>query len=239
LSSETKQAKICAARSKKNAKSSRKNTRARHRSAKKREKERAGEFEQELAKQSKVLSANQKRFYQHNRRQSFKNKARKERSARKAELNRAVLSKVQSPQKAQSGRLSTSKNDKTKNKRRQTNRLPSARKSHEFRQRRRRRANGQRSRRSFSRRNASARENKKSASRRRRNSQKNSSLGEKLQNQAKSSNLRLDTEDANAELNLIGKTTADAEYEIDRFFDEAYIAACRASASFTASARAR
>ena len=34
----------------------------------------------------------------------------------------------------------------------------------------------------------------------------------------------IDGEDANAELNLIGKTTADAEYEIDRFLDEAYMA---------------
>ena len=51
------------------------------------------------------------------------------------------------------------------------------------------------------------------------------SLGEKLQNQAKDANLRLDVEDANAELNLIGKTTADAEYEIDRFLDEAYLSA--------------
>jgi DNA mismatch repair protein MutS2 len=49
--------------------------------------------------------------------------------------------------------------------------------------------------------------------------------GEKLQSQAKDSNLRLDTEDLNAELNLIGRTTADAEYEIDRFLDEAYLAA--------------
>jgi DNA mismatch repair protein MutS2 len=50
------------------------------------------------------------------------------------------------------------------------------------------------------------------------------SRAEKLQKQATSSNLRLDTEDADAELNLIGKTTADAEYEIDRFLDEAYLA---------------
>ncbi len=49
--------------------------------------------------------------------------------------------------------------------------------------------------------------------------------GEKLQAQAKNSNLRLDTEDLSAELNLIGRTTADAEYEIDRFLDEAYLAA--------------
>jgi DNA mismatch repair protein MutS2 len=34
----------------------------------------------------------------------------------------------------------------------------------------------------------------------------------------------IDGADAPAELNLIGKTTADAEYEIDRFLDEAYMA---------------
>ena len=49
--------------------------------------------------------------------------------------------------------------------------------------------------------------------------------GEKLQSAAKNSNLRLDTEDLSAELNLIGQTTSDAEYEIDRFLDEAYLAA--------------
>jgi DNA mismatch repair protein MutS2 len=34
----------------------------------------------------------------------------------------------------------------------------------------------------------------------------------------------IDTADVNTELNLIGKTTADAEYELDRFIDEAYMA---------------
>lgn len=34
----------------------------------------------------------------------------------------------------------------------------------------------------------------------------------------------IDGRDIAAELNLIGKTTADAEYEIDRFLDEAYMA---------------
>ncbi len=34
----------------------------------------------------------------------------------------------------------------------------------------------------------------------------------------------IDAPDADAELNLIGKTTADAEYELDRFLDEAYMA---------------
>lgn len=48
---------------------------------------------------------------------------------------------------------------------------------------------------------------------------------EKLQKQSKDTNLRLDAEDANAELNLIGRTTNDAEYEIDKFLDEAYLSA--------------
>ena len=47
---------------------------------------------------------------------------------------------------------------------------------------------------------------------------------EKLQKQASNSTLRIDTEDAASELNLIGKTTAEAEYELDRFLDEAYLA---------------
>ncbi|HJS24385.1 MAG TPA: Smr/MutS family protein [Pyrinomonadaceae bacterium] len=34
----------------------------------------------------------------------------------------------------------------------------------------------------------------------------------------------IDSPDAAAELNLIGKTTAEAEYELDRFIDEAYMA---------------
>ncbi len=34
----------------------------------------------------------------------------------------------------------------------------------------------------------------------------------------------LDAPDASAELNLIGRTTAEAEYELDRFIDEAYLA---------------
>jgi DNA mismatch repair protein MutS2 len=33
----------------------------------------------------------------------------------------------------------------------------------------------------------------------------------------------LDAADIDTELNLIGKTTAEAEYELDRFLDEAYM----------------
>jgi DNA mismatch repair protein MutS2 len=38
-----------------------------------------------------------------------------------------------------------------------------------------------------------------------------------------SPSINIDGGDASAELNLIGKTTAEAEYEIDRFLDEAYM----------------
>ncbi|MFN6964959.1 MAG: endonuclease MutS2 [Pyrinomonadaceae bacterium] len=50
------------------------------------------------------------------------------------------------------------------------------------------------------------------------------SRAEKLQKQAAGSTLRPENADAVAELNLIGKTTADADYELDRFIDEAYMA---------------
>jgi DNA mismatch repair protein MutS2 len=50
---------------------------------------------------------------------------------------------------------------------------------------------------------------------------------EKLQNQAKGSDVRLDVGDVSAELNLIGQTTAEAEYEIDRFLDESYLASLK------------
>ncbi|MCW5960825.1 MAG: endonuclease MutS2 [Pyrinomonadaceae bacterium] len=50
------------------------------------------------------------------------------------------------------------------------------------------------------------------------------SRAEKLQKKAKESTIELDSPDAAVELNLIGQTTADAEYELDRFLDESYIA---------------
>lgn len=45
---------------------------------------------------------------------------------------------------------------------------------------------------------------------------------EKLQKQA-SSNIKLDVEEQNSELNLIGKRTDEAEYLLDRFLDESYM----------------
>lgn len=50
------------------------------------------------------------------------------------------------------------------------------------------------------------------------------SRAEKLQKKAKESTIELDSPDVAVELNLIGQTTADAEYELDRFLDESYIA---------------
>lgn len=50
---------------------------------------------------------------------------------------------------------------------------------------------------------------------------------EKLQASAKGSDVRLDVGDVSAELNLIGQTTAEAEYEIDRFLDESYLASLK------------
>jgi DNA mismatch repair protein MutS2 len=46
---------------------------------------------------------------------------------------------------------------------------------------------------------------------------------EKLQKLAEESDMRLDSEDASAELNLIGKRTAEAEDLVDRFLDDSYL----------------
>jgi DNA mismatch repair protein MutS2 len=46
---------------------------------------------------------------------------------------------------------------------------------------------------------------------------------EKLQNQAKETNLRFETEETKAEINLIGKKTIEIDDDIDRFLDEAYL----------------
>lgn len=46
---------------------------------------------------------------------------------------------------------------------------------------------------------------------------------EKLQNQARDTNLRLDVEEVTAEINLIGKKTIEIDDDIDRFLDESYL----------------
>ncbi len=46
---------------------------------------------------------------------------------------------------------------------------------------------------------------------------------EKLQKQASSSLLTLDTEESDSELNLIGKRTDEAEYLLDKYLDESFM----------------
>ncbi len=189
----------------------------------KKEKERQKEFQTELAQTIEEFERQSKTFIQGLEDKTLKNKLEKERTARKAELNRAVMSKVQSPKSktvmvaAQGDAL----------------RAGSLRPDGEI-------AVGSKVITSFGNIGTVEKMDKEIAEvlvggMRLREKIANlqpvefvenekPNRAEKLHKQAKESNLRLDTDDAAAELNLIGRTTADAEYEIDRFLDEAYLA---------------
>jgi len=192
--------------------------------ARKREKERQKQFERELAETIEGFDRQSKAFVQTIEDKALKAKLEKERLARKAELNRAVVSKFQSPT-SKVGNLSepSAVADGLSV---QLNNQPIK--------------IGSKVLTSFGNVGTVEKIDKDLAevlvgSMRLREKLENlqavagqeakpkQSLGEKLQNQTKDSTLRLDTEDAEAELNLIGKTTADAEYEVDRFLDEAYL----------------
>ena len=195
--------------------------------AKKREKERRRQFETQLAETVEGFEKQSKAFINSIEDKALKAKLDKERLARKAELNRAVLQKVQSPKsKVQSAfdsvedsRLSTLDLPVTVGAKVRTSfgsvgtvekiDKDTAEVSVGAMRLREKLSNLQ----TVSNQTESAKESNKQT------------LGEKLQSQAKNSNLRLGTEDLSAELNLIGHTTSDAEYEIDRFLDEAYLAA--------------
>jgi DNA mismatch repair protein MutS2 len=194
--------------------------------AKKREKERQRQFEKELSETVEGFERQSKAFVQTIEDKALKAKLDKERLARKAELNRAVVSQVQNPKKSSQRSAFTAQTNE--NQRQNAENQPISigskvktsfgnvgvveRMDKELAEVL---VGGMRLREKISNLQTVVDEEKSKAQ----------SLGEKLQNQTKGSNLRLDTEDANAELNLIGKTTADAEYEIDRFLDEAYLAA--------------
>jgi len=198
--------------------------------ARKKEKERQKQFERELAQTIDEFERQSKAFLNTIEDKALKTKLEKERSARKAELNRAVLAKMSDA--GTRGRGDTER--KTQNQ----SEIPNL-KSQII-------EVGSKVRTSFGNVGTVEKIDKEtaeimvgamrfreklanlqavSASSDAQEAQKSKTRGEKLQNQAKDSNLRLDTEDMNAELNLIGRTTADAEYEIDRFLDEAYLAA--------------
>ena len=196
--------------------------------ARKKEKERQKQFERELSETIEGFERQSKAFVKTIEDKALKAKLDKERITRKAELNRAVVSKFQSPSRVQSPESKVQSKEFEAESEQQTTDKPIE--------------IGTRVLTKFgnigivekidketvevlvgSMRLREKLDNLKAVVNQ--ETQPKQSLGEKLQNQAKETNLRLDTEDANAELNLIGRTTADAEYEIDRFLDESYIAA--------------
>ena len=189
----------------------------------KKEKERQKQFERELAETIEGFERQSKAFIQTIEDKALKTKLEKERSARKAELNRAVLSKVKNTNYEL--RI-TNYETKTEDRRPKTEDRPIE--------------IGSKVLTKFGNVGTVEKIDKDVAEvlvgsmhlREKlenlqavadQSAQSKQSLGEKLQKQTTDSNLRLDTEDADAELNLIGKTTADAEYEVDRFLDEAYL----------------
>ncbi len=196
----------------------------------KKEKERQKQFERELSETIEGFERQSKAFVKTIEDKALKNKLEKERIARKAELNRAVVAKVQSPSRVQSPKSKVQSWQFGVESEQQTTEKPieigtkvltnfgNVGKVEKI--------DGEtaevlvgsmRLREKLSNLKAVAESNNEA--------QTAGSRAEKLQKQVKDSNLRLDTEDTNAELNLIGQTTAEAEYELDRFLDESYIAA--------------
>ena len=201
----------------------------------KKERMRRKQFETELAKTIDDFDRQSKAFLNTIEDKALKNRLEKERSSRKAELNRAVLSKVQKPETRKRGDEETRRqgNAETRSESAKSEiRNPTSDIV----------AVGSKVRTSFGNIGVVEKMDKEIAEilvggmRLREKivnlqtvfedqTQAKQSLGEKLQNSSKDTKLKLDAEDLNAELNLIGHTTADAEYEIDRFLDEAYLAA--------------
>ncbi len=197
--------------------------------AKKREKERRKEFETQLAATVEGFEKQSKAFINSIEDKALKAKLDKERLARKAELNRVVLSQAQTGGKDKL-RI-TNYELRNENRNLETADLPIA--------------VGSKVLTSFGSVGVVEKIDKDSAEvivgamrlreklanlqtvseQAESNESGKQTRGEKLQASAKNANLRLDTEDLNAELKLIGMTTSDAEYEIDRFLDEAYLAA--------------
>ncbi len=194
----------------------------------KKERERQKQFERELSETIEGFERQSKAFVKTIEDKALKNKLEKERIARKAELNRAVVAKVQMP-----SRILGSK-PKLQNQTFEVEaELQTTDKPIEIGTKVLTKFGNVGTVEKIDKENAEVLvgsmrlreklENLKAVANQ--ETQSKQTLGEKLQNQAKETTLRLDAEDANAELNLIGKTTSDAEYEVDRFLDESYIAA--------------
>ena len=177
------------------------------------------EFEQELARAVEEFDRQSKAFVQSLEDKALKNKLEKERQARKAELNRAVVSKIQTP-KARGESAAQA----------ETRRLGSVSDNGEM-------TVGSKVVTSFGNVGTVEKMDKEVAEvlvggMRLREKIVNLRLAEQAETRAVASvpgknrgiARPVDAPDASAELNLIGKTTAEADYELDRFIDEAYIA---------------
>jgi len=190
----------------------------------KKEKARQKEFESELANAIDEFDRQSKAFIKTIEDKALKNKLDKERLSRKAELNRAVMSKVQSP-KSQVGGNRVSSPHVSKG-------LPRDRNSPDNQETL---VIGSRVITSFGNIGTVERMDKEVAEvlvggMRLREKVADLQLAEaetrpvgSVASKTKTQMIKIDGGNAAAELNLIGKTTADAEYEIDRFLDEAYM----------------
>jgi DNA mismatch repair protein MutS2 len=186
----------------------------------KKEKARQKEFESHLASAIDDFDRQSKAFLKSIEDKALKNRLEKERQARKSELNRAVLTKIQTP------RGTVGKQAET----RPVGRVPDAEQL----------APGARVVTSFGNIGTIERMDKEVAevlvgNLRLREKLDNLRLADTettdarrpgksaIRNPRSAIGRPLDAPDAAAELNLIGRTTADAEYELDRFLDEAYM----------------
>jgi DNA mismatch repair protein MutS2 len=188
----------------------------------KKERERQKEFETELARTVDDFDKQSKAFVQSLEDKALKNRLDKERASRKAELNRAVMSKVQSP--GLRGAASSAP--------RHQGGVPEGASGSPATI-----SVGSKVITSFGNVGTVEKMDKEVAEvlvggMRLREKIANLQLAPEAETRAAKSapsttgiiGRPIDSIDAAAELNLIGKTTADAEYELDRFLDEAYMA---------------
>ena len=193
----------------------------------KKEKERQKQFEGELANAIDEFDRQSKAFMKTIEDKALKNRLDKERLARKAELNRAVISKVQGPK----SKVTASKGQRPGSPPYEGGVAPASGDGVVL-------SIGSKVITSFGNIGTIERMDKEVAEvlvggMRLREKIADLQLADQSSAQSpksktvkaqSASDLGRETSDLSAELNLIGKTTADAEYDIDRFLDEAYMA---------------
>jgi len=178
--------------------------------AEKREKQRAREFEADLAEAVADFDRQSKAFLETIQDKALKNRLEKERSARKAELNRAVVNKVSKKAAPTSAFTNVEQNAVSTAKIEVGSTVAT----------------------SFGKVGKVERIDDDVAQVVVGNIRLRQKLSElvaatpesRRETKPQSTHRPIDADDSPAELNLIGKTTADAEYELDRFLDEAYMA---------------